>query len=62
MDGKFYIIPKIDKPIKIVYEGTTIEKDENGDAVVTRKLSQGEIYNLFMELFGATNVGIVEIE
>ena len=59
---KFYLIPTIDKPVKIVYEGASIEMDENGDAVVTCKLSPEKIDNLFMELFGTTNVGIVEME
>ena len=62
-----FVIPEVEKPIKIIDTDVKSTIDENGNMVITRKMDVVEIAELFdMSLSdvlnGATKLGIYTIE
>ena len=55
-----YITPPDDKPIKVVYEGDIKVEGRDNEIIVSQKLSEMMAENLLMELFGTTDVGILD--
>lgn len=56
-----YIIPSPnDKPIKVVDEGDIKVEGRDNEIIVSQKLSEMMAENLLMELFGTTDVGILD--
>lgn len=56
-----YIIPSPnDKPIKVVYGNDWKVEDDRNELVFSKRLSEIESENLLMELFGTTDVGILD--
>lgn len=48
------------KPIKIVYEGDVKVEGRDNEIIVSQKLNEMMAENLLMELFGTTDVGILD--
>ena len=60
-NGIIYITPPPnDKPIKIVCENSWSLEGNGYEIVASKRLSEMESKNLLMELFGTTNVGILD--
>ena len=62
-----FVIPEVEKPIKIIDTDVKSTIDENGNMVITRKMDAVEIAKLFDTplsdvLNGATKLGICTIE
>ena len=62
-----FVIPKVEKPIKIIDTDVKSTIDENGNMVITRKMDTVEIAELFDMplsdvLNGAAKLGICTIE
>lgn len=55
-----YITPPDDKPIKVVYENDWKVESDGNELVFSKRLSEMESENLLMELFGTTDVGILD--
>lgn len=56
-----YVIPSPnDKPIKVVYEGDVKVECRDNEIIVSQKLSEMMAENLLTELFGTTDVGILD--
>lgn len=57
-----FIVPNEskDKPIKIVFENDVAITIDNDDITIKRKLSRFEAEKLLTDIFGTTNIGVVD--
>ena len=57
-DEKIIVIPTVDKPLKMVYEGITVKNNED-TLEINKELSDIEKENLLNNVFGTTNIGMI---